>query len=286
MTLRERIAEAVSTVRRRAPRPPDVGIVLGSGLGGLAQAVDAEAEVPYAEIPHFPVPTAAGHRGRLVVGHLEGRAVAALEGRCHLYEGYTAEQVGFPIRALAALGVRTLLVTNAAGGINRTFRRGDLMIITDHINFSGTNPLVGPNDDALGPRFPDMSSAYDAGLRALADRAAREEGIPVRDGVYVGVLGPSYETPAEIEMLARWGADAVGMSTVAEVIAARHAGVRVLGIAAITNVIGPAIPGPVTHDDVLSAAQELAPRFVRLVRRILKELPPLPDERAPGSKAP
>jgi purine-nucleoside phosphorylase len=276
MTLRDRLARALDVVRARLSQVPEIGIVLGSGLGALAEGIDAEAVLPYAEIPHMPVPSAAGHRGRLVAGRLEGRAVAALDGRCHLYEGYTADQVAFPIRLLAAWGVRTLLVTNAAGGINRAFRRGDLMLITDHINFTGTNPLVGPNDDAVGPRFPDMSAAYAPGLRALADRAARAEGILLRAGVYAGVLGPSYETPAEIEMLARWGADAAGMSTVTEVIAARHAGMHVLGLAAITNVVGPAIPEPTTHDDVLAAAQELAPRFVRLVRRIVRDLPPGP----------
>ncbi len=273
-TLRERIAEAVAGIRGRTARAPEVAVVLGSGLGALADVVEPDAAVPYAEIPHFPVPTAAGHRGRLIVGRLEGRAVAAMQGRCHLYEGYTPEQVTFPIRVLAALGARALIVTNAAGGLRPAFRRGDLMAIADHINFSGTNPLVGPNDDVLGPRFPDMSRAYDPALRALAETAAREEQIPLRTGVYVGVLGPSYETPAEIEMLARWGADAVGMSTVAEVIVARHAGLRVLGLAAITNVIerGAAPPGAVTHEDVLAAARELEPRFVRLVRRIIRGL--------------
>ncbi len=292
VTLRKRIAEAAVVVRAaisgtpaaraetlrgaegtRTSQAPEVGVVLGSGLGSLAESIEVGVALSYTEIPHFPVPTAAGHRGRLVLGRLDGRAVVALDGRCHLYEGYTAEQVAFPVRVLAAVGMRTLIVTNAAGGINRSFRRGDLMLITDHINFTGTNPLVGPNDEAAGPRFPDMSAAYDPGLRALADRAAREEGIPVRAGVYAGVLGPSYETPAEIEMLARWGADAVGMSTVTEVIAARHAGVRILGLAAITNVIGPAIPGPLTHEDVLAAAAELEPRFVQLVRRIVTDLP-------------
>ncbi len=275
MTARDRTAEAVAVVRARTPRAPEVGIVLGSGLGALADAVEPDAAVPYAEIPHFPVPTAAGHRGRLVLGRLEGRTVAVMQGRCHLYEGYTAEQVTFPIRVLAGLGAHTLIVTNAAGGISPAFQRGDLMIIADHINFSGTNPLVGPNDDALGPRFPDMSRAYDPALRAFVEAIAHEEHVPIRTGVYVGVLGPSYETRAEIEMLARWGADAVGMSTVAEVIVARHAGLRVLGLAAITNVVkrGPAAPGSVTHEDVLAAAHEIEPRFVRLVRRMMQDLP-------------
>lgn len=276
MTLRSRLSEAVETLRASgAVLRPAVGIVLGSGLGALADEVDAEAAVPYSQIPHCPVPTAAGHQGRLIVGRLEGQPVAVLQGRTHLYEGYTAEQVTFPIQVLAALGARTLIVTNAAGGINREFRTGDLMMISDHINFSGTNPLVGPNDDTLGPRFPDMSQAYDRALRDVAEAAAREERIPVRTGVYVGMLGPSYETPAEIEMLARWGADAVGMSTVAEVIVARHAGLRVLGIAAITNAISrpPHPPAPVTHDEVLAASRMIEPRFTRLMRKLVRDLP-------------
>jgi purine-nucleoside phosphorylase len=276
VTLRSRVSEAVASLRAGgAVVRPAVGIVLGSGLGALADEVDAEAAVPYSQIPHCPVPTAAGHHGRLVLGRFEGHPVAVLQGRAHLYEGYTADQVTFPIRVLAALGARTLIVTNAAGGINREFRTGDLMIISDHINFSGTNPLVGPNDDTLGPRFPDMSQAYDRALRDVAEGAARDERIPVRTGVYVGLLGPSYETPAEIEMLARWGADAVGMSTVAEVIVARHAGLRVLGIAAITNAISrpPHPPAPVTHDEVLAASRTIEPRFIRLMRTLMRGLP-------------
>jgi purine-nucleoside phosphorylase len=278
MSQRDQIGEAAAAVRGHPGGGgfvPGVGIVLGSGLGGLADVVDAETVVSYAEIPHFPIPTAEGHRGRLILGHLEGRRVAALQGRVHLYEGHTAERATFPVRVLHALGVHTLIVTNAAGGLNPSFRAGDLMLITDHINFTGTNPLVGPNDAALGPRFPDMSRAYHPALRETAAAAAQAEQITLREGVYVGVLGPSYETPAEVEMLARWGADAVGMSTVAEVIVARHIGLRVLGIAAITNALARsgAPAGPVTHKEVLAAAFELGPRFVRLMRRIVRELP-------------
>jgi purine-nucleoside phosphorylase len=242
MTDRARIDDAVATIRRRAGTTfPPLGIILGSGLGSLADAAAAEVVIPYADI-RLPVPTASGHPGRLVLGRLEERPVVMMQGRVHVYEGYSAAEVTLSIRVLAALGVRLLIVTNAAGGITRTFRPGDLMIITDHINFMGTNPLVGPNDDALGPRFPDLSGAYDPDLVALALRAARDEGVPVREGVYLAVSGPSYETPAELTMMARWGADAVGMSTVPEVIAARHAGIRVLGISAITNVAGGAAP--------------------------------------------
>lgn len=271
MTDRICIDEAVAGIRPRADAAvPLVGIILGSGLGGLADAAAVDAAIPYAEIPHFPVSTASGHRGRLVLGRLEGKQVAMMQGRAHLYEGYTAAQVTFPIRVLVALGVRILLVTNAAGGLARGFQPGDLMAITDHINFMGTNPLIGPNDDALGPRFPDLSRAYDPDLLAVALEAARDEGVPLRRGVYLAVSGPSYETPAELTMMARWGADAVGMSTVPEVIVARHAGLRVLGISAITNVAGGAEPP--SHEAVLRGARELEPAFVRLVRRIVRDL--------------
>ncbi len=272
MTDRTQIEASVSAIRRRAGTAlPHVGIVLGSGLGSLADTADVEAAIPYPEIPHFPPSTASGHQGRLILGRLEGKQVTMMQGRVHLYEGYTAAQVTFPVRVLAALGVQTLIVTNAAGGIARGFQPGDLMVITDHINFMGSNPLVGPNDDALGPRFPDLSRAYDPALIAAAMEAARDEGIPIRQGVYVGVCGPSYETHAELAMMARWGGDAVGMSTVPEVIVARHAGVRVLGISAITNVAGGS--DPPSHDAVLRAAHEMEPRFVRLVRRIIRDLP-------------
>ncbi len=298
MTVRDEIADAVTAVRARSPATPRLGIILGSGLGALADDVADAAAVRFTEVPHFPVPTAKGHQGRLVLGTLEDQGVVVLQGRSHLYEGYTAAQVAFPVRVLAALGVRILIVTNAAGGLGGTLRTGDLMLITDHINFSGTNPLVGPNDELLGPRFPDMSDAYDPELRALARKAARDERLSLRTGVYVGVLGPSYETPAELVMLKAWGADAVGMSTVTEVIAARHAGLRVLGIAAITNGAPPAprrrraasadrgasskppaespekpaAPASVTHDAVLAAAREIGPRLSRLIRRTIRSL--------------
>lgn len=271
MTGGAQIGEAVGAIRRRTNLAPVIGVILGSGLGALADQADAEAVLPYGEIPHFPVSTASGHRGRLIVGRLEGKPVALMQGRVHLYEGYTAAQAVFPVRVLVGLGVRTLIVTNAAGGINPAFRPGDLMVITDHINFFGTNPLIGPNDEALGPRFPDMSRAYDPALVALAVTVARQAGVAVHHGVYIGVSGPSYETPAELAMMAGWGGDAVGMSTVPEVIAARHAGVRVLGLSAITNAA--AGGEAATHDAVLRAARALEPRFIRLVRGIIKELP-------------
>jgi purine-nucleoside phosphorylase len=264
------IEEAVAAIHRHARFAPRIGVILGSGLGPLADDVDVIAAMAYEEIPHFPVSTAGGHRGRLVLGHLEGKAVALMQGRVHLYEGYSAAQVAFPVRVLAGLGVGTLVVTSAAGGIRRTFRRGDLMVITDHINFTAANPLIGPDEKSWGPRFVDMWRAYDPALIALALAAARREKIILRRGVYLAVAGPSYETPAELAMMRHWGADAVGMSTVAEVTIARQAGLRVLGVTAIANAAG---GGPVSHAAVLGAAEVLGPRFQRLIRRIVRMYP-------------
>lgn len=273
MSWAARAREAAAAIRRHSARRPEAGIILGSGLGALADAVRADASIPYGDIPHFPRTTVEGHAGRLLVGALAGRAVAVLSGRVHFYEGHPMAQVVFPVRVLHALGARTLIVTNAAGGLNREFSAGDLMVISDHINFMGTNPLIGPNEDDLGPRFPDMSAAYDPALIDLAEEAAAHLGIRLRKGVYLGVSGPSYETPAELRMMARWGGDAVGMSTVHEVIAARHCGMRVLGISAITDkATGDAVE-PVTHEAVLEAAKRLEPVFVRLVTLIVGRLP-------------
>ncbi len=272
MSLRQQIDNAAAYVRSTTQLRPAVAIILGSGLGALAEHIDAAAMVPYAEIPGFPRSTVEGHAGRLILGHLEGKPVVAMQGRVHFYEGYTQAEVVFPLRVMHALGAEILFVSNAAGGINREWHRGDLMVIADHINFTGSNPLLGPNDSALGPRFPDMSQAYDPQLIALVERAALAEGIPLRKGVYVGVHGPSYETRAELRMLGRWGADAVGMSTVPEVIAARHLGMRVLGVTAITDMATGEQVLPVTHDEVIKTAQEIEPKFIRLVRRILRDL--------------
>ena len=271
-SLKQQIDRAVSVVRERVSLAPQVAIILGSGLGALAGEVRADAVVPYAEIPGFPRSTVEGHAGNLLVGRLEGRAVAVMQGRAHFYEGYSLADVVFPVRVIRALGARVLLVSNAAGGINRLWSSGDLMIITDHINFMGSNPLMGPNDPDLGPRFPDMSQAYDPDLIALAERAALAEGIAIRKGVYAGVHGPSYETPAELRMLRGWGADAVGMSTVPEAIAARHMGMRVLGITAITDMATGEQIKTVTHEDVMAVAREIEPKFIRVVKRIVREM--------------
>jgi len=267
-----RAREAAQAVARIGARTPEVAVILGSGLGALADEVSADAAIAYGEIPHFPRPGVEGHAGRLVVGTLEGRAVAVMQGRAHFYEGHTMAEVTFPVRVLHALGARILVVSNAAGGLNRQWYTGDLMVISDHINFMGANPLVGPNEAELGPRFPDMSAAYDKELIAVAEAAALDVGVLLRKGIYVGVSGPSYETPAELRMLARWGADAVGMSTVHEVIVARHAGMRVLGLTAITDMATGEAVGHVSHEEVLAVARELEPRFVRLTRRIIATL--------------
>jgi purine-nucleoside phosphorylase len=272
MTLGEEIKQASSFVRQRTKIKPKIALILGSGLGALAHEIEAETTLPYAEIPNFPPSTVEGHSGQLVVGRLEGKAVVAMAGRVHFYEGYTLQQVVFPIRVMHALGAEALIVSNAAGGINRQWHRGDLMIIADHINFFGTNPLIGPNDPDLGPRFPDMSQPYDPEFIALAERTAEAERVLIRKGVYVGVSGPSYETPAELRMLGRWGADAVGMSTVPEVIAARHMGMRVLGITAITDMATGEQVQQVTHEEVIAVAKEVEPRFIKLVKRIVREM--------------
>lgn len=272
MNVREQIDQAAAFVRQRTEVKPQIGMILGSGLGALAREIDADATIPYAEIPNFPRSTVEGHSGQLVLGRLEGKPVVAMQGRVHFYEGYTLQQVVFPVRVMRALGAGVLLVSNAAGGINRQWYRGDLMIIADHINFFSSNPLIGPNDPDLGPRFPDMSQPYDPEFIALVERAATVEGITVRKGVYVGVHGPSYETPAELRMLGRWGADAVGMSTVPEVIAARHMGMRVLGITAITDMATGEQVQQVTHEEAMAVAKEVEPKFIRLVRRIVREM--------------
>ncbi len=273
MSWAERAREAADAIRRRAARTPEVALILGSGLGALADAVIADAVIPYAEIPQFPRPAVEGHAGRLLIGRLDTRPVAVMQGRAHFYEGYTIADVVFPVRVLHALGAPILIVTNASGGLNRDFRAGDLMLITDHINFMGTNPLMGPNEEALGPRFPDMSAAYDPALIAVAEVAAVGARIPLRKGVYIGVSGPSYETPAELRMMVGWGADAVGMSTVHEVIAARHAGMRVLGISAITDMATGEAAAVITHEEVMAVAKRVEPDFVRLVRLIVNMLP-------------
>lgn len=265
----DRVAEAAAEVRRLAPAPPEVALVLGSGLGGFARRVQGTVSVPYASLPHWPVSGVVGHEGRLVLGVVGSRAVAVASGRVHAYEGHDLKTVTFPIRVLALAGVRVLVLTNAAGGINPSFSQGALMAIDDHINLTGLNPLSGPNDERFGTRFPDMSEVYSRRLRRAADAAAAALGISLMHGVYVGLAGPSYETPAEIRFLRTIGADAVGMSTVPEAIVARHMGVEVVGLSCITNMAAGMLPQPLVHEEVMATAARVREQFEALLEGLL-----------------
>ncbi len=265
-------ADAVRAVQARTHLVPDVAIILGTGLGALADEVTVETRIPYAEIPGFPLSTVESHTGQLLVGTLAGRRVMAMQGRCHRYEGYTLAQVAFPVRVLRALGARALIVSNACGGMHPLWHPGDLMLIADHINLLGDNPLVGPNDDRVGPRFPDMSDAYDADLRALARAVALARGITLREGVYVAVSGPNLETRAEYRMLRALGADVVGMSTVPEVITAVYLGLRVLGVSIITDQCLPDALAPASLEQIIAVARGAEPRLTALVRGVLERL--------------
>jgi purine-nucleoside phosphorylase len=264
---------AAAFLRGKRDAAPVVGLVLGSGLGAFAKRLKNRVAVPYEEIPHFPVPSGVvGHAGELVLGDVDQTPVVVLSGRVHFYEGRPMADVVFPARVLARLGVPAVLLTNAAGGVRRTFKPGDLMLLTDHINAFGTNPLIGPNEDSLGARFPDMSRVYDPALRKLAKETARALRIPLREGVYLGNSGPSYETPAEIRAYRAVGADAVGMSTVPEAIALNHAGVRVLGISTITNMAAGILPKPLDHSEVLATTKKVGDRFVRLLTALVPKI--------------
>jgi purine-nucleoside phosphorylase len=263
---------AIGYLRGRLPESPEIGIVLGSGLGPLADAVEQTVVIPYEEIPEWPRSTAVGHAGKLVFGRLNGRRVAVMSGRAHLYEGHAMAQVVLGVRVLAHLGAGQFILTNAAGGINLRYGRGRLVLITDHINLQGANPLTGPNDEALGPRFPDMSFAYTPRLRELALATAAARGIALEQGVYAALPGPSYETPAEIRYLRAIGADLVGMSTVPEVIALRHMGKEVLGISCVTNMAAGVTNEAIHHDEVLETGRQVREQFVELIQAILPGL--------------
>lgn len=265
----ERIRETAEWLRERRPNAPETAIVLGTGLGQLAERIEKLVCIPYGEIPNFPVSTVEGHAGRLIFGRLGGKDVMAMEGRFHYYEGYTMQQVTFPIRVMCELGIRTLFVSNAAGGMNPAFSIGDLMVITDHINFMPENPLHGPNVPP-GPRFPDMSEAYSRDLIARADEIAARNGIKVQHGVYLATQGPAFETPAEYRMFASWGADAVGMSTVPEVIVANHCGMRCFGMSIITDLGGFGEPVKVTHEEVQRAAAAVQPLMATIMEELVK----------------
>ena len=264
----KKILETAEWLKARMTTQPETAIILGTGLGELAKEIDKEQVIPYTEIPHFPVSTVEGHAGCLIFGKLGGKDILAMEGRFHYYEGYDMKQVTFPIRVMCELGIKTLFVSNAAGGTNPAFEIGDLMIITDQINFMPENPLRGANIPQ-GPRFPDMGHAYDPQLIQLADAIADEKGIKVQHGVYLATQGPTYETPSEYRMFARWGADAVGMSTVPEVIVARHCGIRCFGISIITDLGGMEEVVEITHEDVQKAAAEAQPRMAAIMGEMI-----------------
>jgi len=268
----ERIEDAAGVVRARTALRPEVAIILGTGLGGLVRELEIETEIPYGELPGFPLSTVESHAGRLLLGRLGGRPVAAMQGRFHRYEGYDLRQVTFPVRVLRALGAGTLVVSNACGGMHPLWAPGDLVLLSDHINLLGDNPLVGPNDERLGPRFPDMSAPYDPALRELARRVAAELGIVLREGVYVAVAGPNLETRAEYRMLRAIGADVVGMSTVPEVIVAVHQGMRVLGLSIVTDQCLPDALEPAELSRIIATANRAEPQLTRLVTALVERL--------------
>ncbi len=282
MNTLEQIAEAVAFIRAKSKLEPKIGLVLGSGLGAFAKSLERATTIPYGQIPHFPPSTAIGHHGEMILGHCQGVSVVVMSGRVHHYEGYTLQQVVFPVRVLGKLGVEILIMTNAAGSVNVNYKPGELMLIEDHINYMAGNPLIGENLDELGPRFFDMTEPYDAELRKIAEKACRNVGVPARKGVYIAFSGPSYETPAEIKMSRAMGADAVGMSTVPEVIAARHMGIRVLGISCITNMAAGVLKKPLDHREVLEIAEKIKAELLDVLGRIIVEA----SQAVEASKAP
>jgi purine-nucleoside phosphorylase len=269
MSYYDQVSEAAQAIRATVSEIPAIGVVLGSGLGDFANSLADGVTIPYGDLPHWPKSNVIGHDGKLVVGKSRGRTIAALAGRVHLYEGHDTRTVTFPIRVLGLLGVKTLVLTNAAGGVNTSFSQGALMVIDDHINLMGANPLAGPNEDRFGPRFPDMTEVYSSRLRGIADRAGKAINLQLPHGIYVGLLGPSYETPAEIRYLRTIGADAVGMSTVPEALAARHMGIDVLGISCITNMAAGVLPQPLDHADVMETARRIRGQFIALLEGVI-----------------
>ncbi|HYL37084.1 MAG TPA: purine-nucleoside phosphorylase [Bryobacteraceae bacterium] len=263
---------AIEFIRSKTDRQPRVAVVLGSGLGAFADELADRVELPYPQIPDWPASTAAGHAGKLVFGKQDGLDIAVMAGRCHLYEGYTPAQVTLGVRVLHRLGVRSMVFTNAAGGINLSYSQGSLVLISDHINLQGSNPLIGPNDDSIGPRFPDMSEVYPAAYRAIAREVAAQLGIPLLEGVYAALTGPSYETPAEIRYLRTIGADLVGMSTVPEAIVANYLGLRVLAVSCVTNMAAGLAPQKIQHEEVLETGQRVRDTLVRLLKALLPRL--------------
>ena len=272
MDLKTKIKDAVDFIRTQTGATPGIGIVLGTGLGALAEEIKKDISISYDKIPHFPVSTVESHAGRFLFGKLGGKDVVAMQGRFHYYEGYDLEQVTFPVRVMKEIGVKILIVSNAAGGLNPQFDIGDLVMITDHINFQLVNPLTGPNDDTLGPRFPDMYNCYDSELQDLAEQTAIDEKVPLRKGVYVGVTGPNLETAAEYRFLRIIGGDLVGMSTVPEVIVARHQGTRVLGFSLATDMGLPDAMEPCSHEKIIAAAAKAEPKLTKLVKKTVERI--------------
>ncbi|AWB45066.1 purine-nucleoside phosphorylase [Paenibacillus sp. CAA11] len=266
------VQEAAAYIRSVSNAEPEIGLILGSGLGVLADHIEEPTTIAYGDIPHFPQSTVEGHAGELMIGKVGGRTVVLMKGRFHMYEGYGPELTAFPVRVMKELGVSKLLVTNAAGGVNTGYQPGDLMLISDHLNLTGKNPLIGPNDPAFGPRFPDMSQAYSPRLRAIAKQAAEKNDVQLQEGVYAGLLGPNYETPAEIVMLRTLGADAVGMSTVSEVIVASHAGLEVLGISCISNMAAGILDQPLSHHEVMETTEKVREKFLSLVLSVIPQM--------------
>ncbi|PZX05600.1 purine-nucleoside phosphorylase [Psychrobacillus insolitus] len=266
------ILEARDFIMSKTDHRPVIGMILGSGLGTLADEIENPVKIPYSEIPHFAKSGAIGHANELVIGELNGKIVAAMKGRFHYYEGFTLDEVTFPVRVMKALGIVNVIITNACGAVNTNFNPGDLMLITDHINLVGINPLIGPNNDELGTRFPDLSQVYDKELRTIASKVANELNIPLQHGVYAWWSGPTYETPAEIRMMRTLGADAAGMSTVPEAIVATHGNMKVLGISCLTNMACGILDQPLNHDEVIEVAGKVRVKFVALIKGILEEM--------------
>jgi purine-nucleoside phosphorylase len=272
MDIRDRIKKASQYIKDISGFQPDIGIILGTGLGSLGDLIDKVSVIDYGDIPEFPVSTVPGHEGRLILGHLEGKKVIAMQGRFHYYEGYTMQEVTIPVRVMKELGIKLLIASNACGGLNPDFKAGDIMIITDHINFMGSNPLIGPNLEEFGPRFPDMSDVYDRGLVELLERVAVSLGIKVHKGVYGAVSGPNYSTKAELSMMIKLGSDTVGMSTIPEAIAARHCGLKMAGVSCITDMAIPDTMVPPAHEEIVRVAESVKPRFTALIKQFVKEV--------------
>lgn len=272
MTLAEKVAESIAVIHEKTSLRPETALVLGSGLGGMGDRLEDACVIPYETIPHFARSTAPGHAGRLLVGRLGGRAVLCMQGRFHYFEGYPMSELTYPVRVMSKMGIQTLVITNSSGGMNKNWKPGDLMLITDHINFMGNNPLIGPNAEGFGPRFPDMTTAYTPALQDLARKTAADMGVPLHEGVYLGYMGPSFETPAEIRLFQSFNASACGMSTVPEVIVARHCGLSVLAISCITNLAAGILDKAISSDEVNETAGAAGERFSRLLTEIVRRI--------------